>query len=92
MQGLNAHITGKYGNATWTEALNFQVYSTYPLDIDISRHLQKCIHLLSQTPSYLGEGINLVLVLGDSNFDFQCIVQTEDDYSWAVQYSVLTVT
>ena len=92
MQGLNAHITGKYGNALWTETLNFQVHSTYPLDIDISRHLQKCILLLSRTLSYLGEGINLVLVLGDSNFNFQCIVQTEVDYSWAVQYSILTVT
>ena len=79
MRGLNDHITGKYGNAMWTEALNFQVHFTYPLDIDISRHFQKCIHLLSQTLIYLGEEINLVLVLGDSN-------------SWAVQYSVLTVT
>mgnify|MGYP001796133041 CR=1 FL=1 len=90
MQGLNARITGKYGNATWAEALNFQVHSTYPLDI--SRQLQKCIHLSSQTLSYLGEEIDLVLVLGDPNFDFQCIVQTEVDYSGAVQYSVLTVT
>ena len=76
MGGLNAHITGKYANATWTEALNFQVHSTYPLDIDISRHLQRCIHLLSQTLSYLGEETDLVLVLGDPNFNFQYIVQT----------------
>ena len=68
------------------------MHSTYLLDIDISRHLQQCIHLLSQTLSYLGEEINLVLVLCDSNFDFQCVVQTEVDYSWTVQYSVLTVT
>ena len=75
MRGLNDHITGKYGNATWTEALNFQEHSTYLLDIDISRRL------LSQTLSYLGEEINLVLVLGDSNFNFLGYVQTEVDYS-----------
>ena len=62
------------------------------LDIEISRYLQKCINLLSQSLSYLGEEINLVLVLGDPNFNFLGIEQTEIDYSWAVQYSVLTVT